>query len=1802
MVSAVVLNRESSANDNVDVTCSCSCSNVSVSSHEPRSSPQHSFRMKALANICQFRECSHESSSIQAEVGREMNEVRKSMCKDLQNANEVLNPDYYRWCHSCGRQVRKWFCLSESHPSYENYMKLLNKMLYKTHSDKSILLCLACNKTLRKGTIPEFCLQKGWHFLLEKPNELVCLSRHEMLLISLRLPCIPLWRIRGGHGQYASRGIPVCYANLVSDVAKFLPRDPTKVFTVLLANGRTVLVSVEKIRNALNWLISNNKLYKNVKISSANLERIGDLEKEKSMVSDMKFVNPTAKDAENAQREQEELGSHSTADGESVYHFTGRAEVGTEQISNDEQMKDLIKFILLPYKFRKLDTLPFYDATNNLESYFPHLFPHGFGGPSFFGIQHLSKWLEHVLLHYNSRFSKDVNFIFFIHAVWRRRRLSHLSLNAPIRDRTSRAVLEVKDMLSEDDNLPQIQSRIEYLIRSGALNACFETLRGTPAFWSRLGKTAWAYLSIFGPCQLFISLSPADLIDPFVFMQINEDLNFEEASNLNPAQRAEMLANNPVAASTIFQRRLDALLKNFLFGHSRPFGEIRAYLGRVEQQCRLSPHVHLLLWLSNRLGDTYCCRGKQNEAVAEFIELFSTAIIPPDYSDEDSPRTSSKHLRQVFPYPSVPSLRTKHNIVSHTFSRPMKGSDVQNAICQPFDENILNGSTESNRKLRKVVLATQLHRCRTYCRKDDKTCRFLFPFPIQERASVAKRSSDKNDSRQIALCPRNDSYLNSTHPLLTGMFRCNTDVTVITGNSIRESLYVCSYAVKSDKNPVLDPKSLNYLRNIYEDDMSERLLLSKISRASEGVRTVGAQEAIDNLLNRTLVLKSAKVENIFANLLLRRRGALPIEDWNARFKKDSSEHTFQCDLLKVVDGDSNVFRSRKVGIHTPENDEKSLDDVEAQEWKLPDILEKYIRRPSALENLTSSQFHIQYYVRKMRLKPSGELPENRSVDMVLLDKEGDYDSVNRNRRQKRGVVDYAYTRKTKKWEPSITHVLNVPIPSNAPISSPEVCAAALLLHFPFRSLNGLLNGVTVTERVSELLQAGDETVHDLKRYIQTIESLSEAHNFPKMHEAANSSMVPPEDYEVSENQERTLGMDSSEDEGDEISGLPELLKSAGNGNPFQISKEWNGSFVTNSQSGRGTSLNVSVYRSYVKLCKAVGVKAANNTFKQNSENEGSHTTTEGIVRDSDFGYDSRESSDLERLWAVKSSILEQAKTEEQQVWIKSVISYLQVYYKVGVKNVPEYLEEECAANHPIFTNAPGGTGKSWLLSKLCRFINDCIPSYSTPCYSRSTSDIVSEGIDLEIAQSELPFGRFGKVAVMAPSGVAAANCEGHTIHSALRTRSITLRSLSDDPSASLLEKLQADFRQVLCIILDEYSMISLTILGYLDRLLRKLRPSYAEVPFGGIPVIVSGDAYQLPPVRSPGILSMRENIVEALRPVHDHFNEKVFSLSLSESVRQGDDKTFFEILSRLRLASCTQDDANLLNTRVFTDLSMVASDGNESSWRYAPVLTSKNKKASLINQSTISRNGALKGTFFLHNVPILRQRGTLESRIKRTEKLLLRSSPKREQEGYNPPNRMVFYPGIPIMLRTNICPELGLCNGAIGKVLGVLFGNISIPSHENIQEAAQRIARTSMQEAVPSLLVYFPDNYTGIVSAVSQDATTLQDSKTVVIDPVRMETCFGLPVSVAHSFTIHKSQSLTLSSVIVDPEDVFTSGALYVAFSRVRRLENLALTSSVSTKMLNKFSKKVRKITERLRTIESAASSFEPYLTLVSQK
>ena len=353
-----------------------------------------------------------------------------------------------------------------------------------------------------------------------------------------------------------------------------------------------------------------------------------------------------------------------------------------------------------------------------------------------------------------------------------------------------------------------------------------------------------------------------------------------------------------------------------------------------------------------------------------------------------------------------------------------------------------------------------------------------------------------------------------------------------------------------------------------------------------------------------------------------------------------------------------------------------------------------------------------------------------------------------------------------------------------------------------------------------------------------------------------------------------------------------------------------------------------------------------------------------------------------------------------------------------------------------------------------------------------------------------------RVAVLAPTGLAAVNVGGQTIHSFFKfpPRLLEAKDVRALPSQRRL------FEQLDTIIIDEVSMVRADVLDAIDRSLRVNRRRL-DTPFGGVQIIAFGDLFQLAPVVEG---ELREYFSDAFDTPY-FFSANILSqcdwelLELKTNYRQSKDPSFFELLSRLGRNEMTMDDMERLNSRLLQD----AADEEE-----AVTLTSTNAAADRINSQHLDN---LPGDGVDYSATI---KGEFDEGASPAQAVL------RVKAGAQV-----------IMLRND--PDGRWVNGDVGTV-------------EHCDSARLKVR---IRDIVHDVL---PVKWERIRYAYSAEDNQMVRNL--------QGTFQQFPVKLAWAITIHKSQGQTLQKVRVDlGKGAFAHGQVYVALSRCQSLEGLRL-------------------------------------------
>ncbi len=368
------------------------------------------------------------------------------------------------------------------------------------------------------------------------------------------------------------------------------------------------------------------------------------------------------------------------------------------------------------------------------------------------------------------------------------------------------------------------------------------------------------------------------------------------------------------------------------------------------------------------------------------------------------------------------------------------------------------------------------------------------------------------------------------------------------------------------------------------------------------------------------------------------------------------------------------------------------------------------------------------------------------------------------------------------------------------------------------------------------------------------------------------------------------------------------------------------------------------------------------------------------------------------------------------------------------------------------------------------------------------------------------------VAILAPTGVAAVNIQGQTVHAFFRfkpditpERVAQIRLRRED--RELFEALDA-------VLIDEISMLRADVLDCIDCFLRRFGKNPKKA-FGGIQMIMIGDLFQLPPVVTRG----EEHVFREVYASPYFFDSKVFQnfspeyIDLEKIYRQQDD-AFIELLNALRHDQLTDDHLSRLNERCRPDFFPQDDD-------FYVYLTTTNAIADRINQEQLRR---LEGDSFSFQG---RVEGKFEERTLPTKEFLELKS------------------GAQVMLLNND-PSGQWVNGSIGKVLSVAE-DLSATDIVEIELEDRRIV-----EVGPFTWEMFRFRY-------NEETRRLESEPT--------GSFVQYPLRLAWAVTIHKSQGKTFSKVILDiGQGAFAHGQTYVALSRCTRLEGIVLKRPIRQK------------------------------------
>jgi hypothetical protein len=367
-----------------------------------------------------------------------------------------------------------------------------------------------------------------------------------------------------------------------------------------------------------------------------------------------------------------------------------------------------------------------------------------------------------------------------------------------------------------------------------------------------------------------------------------------------------------------------------------------------------------------------------------------------------------------------------------------------------------------------------------------------------------------------------------------------------------------------------------------------------------------------------------------------------------------------------------------------------------------------------------------------------------------------------------------------------------------------------------------------------------------------------------------------------------------------------------------------------------------------------------------------------------------------------------------------------------------------------------------------------------------------------------------RMIVVAPTGVAAINAEGVTIHSFFQLPPSPFIPEATFKSHFEYSKEKRNIIRTLdLLVIDEISMVRCDLLDAIDYVMRRFREH--DKPFGGVQLLMIGDLQQLTPVITPE----ETEILKSYYNTPYFFGSKALqsigfiTIELHHVYRQQDEK-FIHILNHIRDGQPTKEDLALLNSRYDPTFHPKTEEGYIR-------LTTHNRSADNYNESELKRlssqpytyQAKIKGTFPEYSYPT-----GIELTLKTgAQVMFVKNDPSEEKRFYN---------------------------GRIGRVISLGEDMIQVQCQGDGEPIDVK-----------------PETWENDKYIINPD--------TKVIEPEVQGTFEQFPLRLAWAITIHKSQGLTFEHAIIDARFSFASGQVYVALSRCKSLEGLVLASSIST-------------------------------------
>nr|DAA01286.1 TPA_exp: replicase/helicase/endonuclease [Danio rerio] len=784
-------------------------------------------------------------------------------------------------CTCCGRALFSNQVRSCKHENYQNNPRVVSLCLTGNYvhfcydcpdqcafeNRNTEWICHCCHTTLKIGIMPDIALANNLQFTAIPPelSDLNILERH---VIAKYIPFAKILALPKGQ-QRAIKGAVISVASDVESTVNNLPRprSESQLLTVKLkrrlcyqGHYQFQTMNMHKVLSALQKLKQIHSEYNNIVINKELSAE--DILNDHGQPTNEPNVNDKPMDTD-CSGPGENTGHQSNGN---QHDSSGEPEPPTEQqhgliLDTCLQPPDLGQqllsyddgvFCIAPaegnspvsiFKIPKLESMAFPvqfpDGKNTLDESdrAKHVSP--------------SRYFNTRLFSIDNRCARDTSYIFFAQFVTEMH-LAKSSMSIQLR----KAKPMTRDGRRINCSLLQDKQELEKLVNNKDATRFMQPLRGTPAYWEKTLRDLFAMLRQLGTPTFFCTFSAAEMRWPEVITAIKaqqcETVNFSE---LDWSVKCEILRSNPVTAMRMFEKRVEALMRDLIMSPAQPIGEVIDFFYRVEFQQRGSPHIHCLFWVK----DAPEFETDQDQVVCDFIDKYISCKLPDPNRDSElhkivtevqmhsrnhskSCKKYKKHCRFGFPKPPI-----KRTMITRLRLAPAGQSDEETEAEERKKESIakeqlqkvwdlLNDSTKSFESITQLLQETNM------CYEDYET---YIECMSKSNTIVMERRPQ-------------DCWVNGYNPLLLKAWNANMDIQFIL-NPYSCIMYILSYISKAEH------EMSDYLKRVMKDsshdNLSESECMKQVMNAYSKNREVSAQEAVARTCS--LKLKSSSRAVIF---------------------------------------------------------------------------------------------------------------------------------------------------------------------------------------------------------------------------------------------------------------------------------------------------------------------------------------------------------------------------------------------------------------------------------------------------------------------------------------------------------------------------------------------------------------------------------------------------------------------------------------------------------------------------------------------------------------------------------------------------------------------------------------------------------------------------------------------------------------------------------------------------------------------------------------------------------------------------